>query len=283
MQQQGQPAVLGTSTSVGNGISWNQANYDHGTSGEASIASGVRKGVNLGKNLLNTKSSLRAKVADNVVHPARGTFPVEVAPFNDSEANLRERVDVLKDFGKQVQLPRNFQIPFQIDAQELLRISEEKKGAVERLNFYQWLNSLMAQYGFSPDIVNFVKQMYPEYFEEQIALIEKNLELQKRAAMLAVKVIPDSREDMEFLWAIQTGKIELPQHVAYKKGDESNDKANFRRGMLSIKSNEPTGRTGHGDAFYAVGALEKPYETIASTPIQNARFAVSEPRKWWSW
>jgi hypothetical protein len=248
----------GPTTSTG------QTVHDAGITQTSTVGSGLRKGVNLGKGLLNEKSNLRGKVNVPTVHPGEGTFPFPVAPYNDEEANLRERVSVMKDYVVGAQLPNNIHIPMTVDTQELIRINEEKKGAVERLHFYQWLYNLMGKYEFSPDIVNYVKQLYPEYFEEQIALIENNLELQKRAAMLAVKVIPDSREDLEFLWAVNTGQIKLPTHVAYQKGSDSDDSANFSRGLLSVKNNEMPSNTATDTMFNVMGKKNAPFVDLVS-------------------
>jgi hypothetical protein len=240
---------------------------------------GLQKGVNLGKQLLKKKENLKGRVQSNHVHPGAGAFPVEVAPYNESEANLREKVDILKQFAGDVKLPKNFHIPFNIDTQELISIQDEKRGTVERLNFYQWLYNLMEQYDWSPDIVKFVREHYPEYFEEQIALIEKNLELQKRAAMLAVKVVPDSREDIEFLWGIQTGQIQLPRHVAYNKGEMGDDDANFQRGILSVKGRELGGKIADSQTFTIMGAEATPYPQLAASNISGRNRL---PRgSWW--
>jgi hypothetical protein len=241
---------------------------------------GLQKGVNLGKQLLKKKEHLKGRVQRNHVHPGDGSFPVEVAPYNESEANLREKVDILKQFAGDIDLPKNFQIPFNIDTQELISIQDEKRGTIERLNFYEWLYKLMDKYDWSPDIVKFVKEHYPEYFEEQIALIEKNLELQKRAAMLAVKVVPDTREDIEFLWGIQTGQIQLPTHVAYDKGSKNADGANFKRGLLSIKGTELGGKIASDDTFKIMGGQATPYVNFAAVNTAG-KATVPAGYNWW--
>lgn len=226
-----------------------------------SDVAGLKSGVNHGKALLEKKASLAGEINMGKVQIGGDVgFPIAVAPFNKTEADMREKTDIFSTYVSNIQLPTQARVNFPVDTEALMQITQEKRGALERLQFYEWLAQIMKDYKFSPDIVKFVKEHYPEYFEEQISLIEKNLELQKRAAMLAVKIIPDSREDLEFLYALNTGKITLPQHVAYKHGlDSSGRKENMRRGLLSINGYGKTGVTPKSAPFKIMGQDDTPY------------------------
>jgi len=97
--------------------------------------------------------------------------------------------------------------------------------------------------------------------------------------MLAVKVVPDSREDIEFLWGIQTGQIQLPRHVAYNKGEMGDDDANFQRGILSVKGRELGGKIADSQTFTIMGAEATPYPQLAASNISGRNRL---PRgSWW--
>lgn len=231
--------------------------------------SGLRSGVNHGKTLFEKKAKLYGDINMPKVR-AGGDFgfPVAVAPWNQSEADMREKTDVFTNYVDGIKLPDKARVNFNVDTDALISMTHEKRGALERLQFYEWLGQIMKDYNFSPDIVNFVKGHYPEYFEEQISLIEDNLALQKRAAMLAVKIIPDSREDLEFLYALNTGQIKLPNHVAYLP-DVGDKTQNLSRGLFSIHNYGTPGKVPTSAPFGTLAGLA----ADKSTPLNYNTWA----------
>ncbi len=242
---------------IGSGKSFNDGLEGYGS--ERNDVPGLRQGVNHGKDLLSKKTKLKGEFnMPTVKAGGKHGFPVAVAPWNEAEADIREKTDVFTSYLKGISLPSQARVNFPVDTDALIQITKEKRGAVERLQFYEWLYRIMAEYGFSPDIVKFVKEHYPEYFEEQIALVEKNLEIQKRAAMMAIKIIPDSKEDLEFLYALNTGKIDLPDNVAYKPVVKATQDE-MARGLLSVRGYGPTNIVPNNAPFAVMGIADQPF------------------------
>ena len=229
---------------------------------------GLAAGQSVGRSILEKTEKLQQEL--NVpLHRAGGVFPVAVAPFNEVEAATRNKVEIYKDFvtSKPFEsLAENgVRVPFNINEQELTRIVDEKRAAMTKLNFYEYLNNLMRAYGYSPDIVSKVRALVPEYYEEQLALIDRNLDLQRMWARLMVKGVPDTQDELMLLYAVSTGDIKIPENVAWKPSlNDENDGAAFVRGIFSVKKKEWPTKTALGDTFLKTMTQRNPGTAVTS-------------------
>lgn len=55
-----------------------------------------------------------------------------------------------------------------------------------------------------------MNKVYPELFDEQMQIINERFDLAKRLAVMAATGEPQSREDLQLLFALNTGAIKLP-------------------------------------------------------------------------
>jgi hypothetical protein len=237
---------------------------------------GLRAGQSVGRDILQKTEKLRRDL--NVpLHTAGGRFPVAVAPFNESESAIRNKVDVMHDFAFTKKFQElhasGIQVPFNIPDQELVRIVDEKRAALSKLNFYTFLNELMKEYNYSPDIVTKVRQLVPEYYEEQLALIDRNLELQRIWARLQVKGVPDTAEELHLLYAVKSGEINIPENVAWKpKLNDEDNSAAIKRGLFSVKKNVFPNKSAQGPGFFKDNFTGNSTENTAGVyPLDGSR------------
>jgi hypothetical protein len=229
---------------------------------------GLAGGQSLGKKVLHKTEDLQRDLNTPLVHVRSGAFPVTAAPWNESEANTKEKVGIYQDFLKSHDFKdlasQGVTVPFNINEGEIKAIYEEKRDATSKLNYYSFLEDLMAKYAYSPSIVKYVRDMCPQYFEERLALIDRNLDLQRMAARLLLKQVPDTPEELQFMYALSTGQIELPKNVAWDNTPKEADSVALQRGFLSIKKRPMPDKTAMGNMFVA-GSLGGYPGIIANT------------------
>lgn len=234
---------------------------------------GTHIGQSVGKALVKKQDKLKRDLNAPLYQTTAGRFPVQVAPFNETEANFNEKVDVyeqtLLDPRFKKLKDRGVTIPFSLDSKEIAAVYEQKRAAATKLNWYKFLEDMMKEYNYSPDIVKYVREMAPEYYEERLAEIDRNLELQRMAARLKLKVVPDTPDELRFLYSLAAGEIELPKKVAYDTSEyATTNAANLKRGLFSVKNHKfPSQRAG-GDIFGQLAVANDPFGG-ASNSLSN--------------
>lgn len=108
-------------------------------------------------------------------------------------------------------------VPFtEADAAYELR----KRDAMEQVDYDNWL---MTRFDLTdPAQAVMFQQLAPDQYARRQQLIEYNMDLEKRMAMLRL-MGPKSEEDLKFEWLVETGRIQLPEVPAWKPqgfGDE---------------------------------------------------------------
>lgn len=226
---------------------------------------GSKLGHKVGKSIVRDTDKLRSELNTPLTATSAGGFPVQVAPWNKNEAAFKEKVEIYRDLLKtddfQKMRSGGVKVPFNIDSNEITGIYEQKRAAQMKLNWYTFLDNLMRAHNNSPDIVRYVREKAPEYFEERLALIDRDLELQRMAARLKLKRVPDTEEELKFLFGLATGAIVLPDKVAYDTSKYTNDEneKNIKRGFLSVKNRPMSSATVSGDIFNQFGVSGNPY------------------------
>jgi hypothetical protein len=226
-----------------------------------------KRGQAVGNSVLSTTENLRKKFQQPVV-AHEGGFPVQVAPWNKAEANEREKLQLTKGFteanlGKDV-----LRVNYNVDHKELAGILDQKRASMAKHGFYEFLEGFMRQYHYSPEIVKYVRDLVPEYFAEQEAQVEKWMEIEKQAAMLAIKKVPTNIEEMLFLYALANGEVELKTGPLWDKNrdaDPNKRAENYKRGLFSKNYRASSGRSANKDFIEQfAGSAANPYTDLAN-------------------
>ncbi len=230
-----------------------------------STAPGVKQGVKVGKKILKERDDISRHNDVPFIRTGDGGFPVPVAPWDETEANLREKVEAYSNFVGSAPFAQDkvkgkelISIPFNLDHNELIKIHERKRSAAERLNWYTFLTNLMKKYHYSPDIVKYVKSQAPEYYAERQAQIDRNLEIQRMVANLALKVVPDTPEELRFLYLLSTGAIKIPTRPAHLPEVEDRSEA-LQRGLFSVRRRDWGANSGNPEIFDIFGDKTNPF------------------------
>lgn len=127
---------------------------------------------------------------------------------------------------------------------EMLEVYKQKEEEAALAEYEQWLGQnylgLYDKYGNPKpnqkiDIskIKLVQELFPDYFERRLAQIDRNIEIQRKAAQIRLFGVPRSKEDLEFLYLQEKGYIEIPSMLPYETGT---DKAtgDRTRGILNM-------------------------------------------------
>lgn len=78
-----------------------------------------------------------------------------------------------------------------------------------------------------------MRELYPEYFERRIQLIDQHTHIQKKLAVMKLYGGPRSKDDLKLLYLLENDLISQPDKVAF---DTTPDVKNLQRGLLNYKS-----------------------------------------------
>ena len=114
---------------------------------------------------------------------------------------------------------------------EDLKWLQKKKSAKERYFFDQWFARL-----FDMNDINKLKhaqQLYPEFWKEREEELNRQAEVQKRLALIKMRG-PQTMEDMILVYAIHTGKMELPDKPLWRLDEAGKNIDNaYKAGIFS--------------------------------------------------
>jgi hypothetical protein len=110
---------------------------------------------------------------------------------------------------------------------EQLAWRKRREDETDLYHFESWLSSIFDPR--DPNMSRLIKEMYPAYFEGREALIDKQADLQKKAAKISL-LGPQSKEDLFFLYNVQLGRVQIPAHALHMPEDTYKDMA---RGYLN--------------------------------------------------
>lgn len=130
--------------------------------------------------------------------PASSTsFPVRLYQRDPYDTTVQLKQAAGKDLGEKVLTQQDL---------EWLR---RKQDAVTAAEFKQFVASM---YNLNdPAQVALMHKVYPQLREEQKEIVSQRLDLIKRLTMMAVTGQPESQEDLQLLFALNTGAISLPE------------------------------------------------------------------------
>lgn len=120
--------------------------------------------------------------------------------------------------------------------QQDLEWLRRKQDAVTAAEFKQFVASM---YNLNdPAQVALMHKVYPQLREEQKEIVSQRLDLIKRLTMMAITQQPESQEDLQLLFALNTGAISLPEGNLWDpstwggvRADKKDDA--MKRGMFS--------------------------------------------------
>lgn len=198
-------------------------------------------GQKTGKGILREIQDLENSI--NRPRVPIGSGVVTVKPYDKDEAELTEKINALSMYRNKLPVEMGmrtmFSVPHPVDTNDLIKWAENREAAKEKIHLYEFLTSFIAHHNNSPDIVKYVHEFFPEYFEERAEEITYTTELQKRLALIANDIVPKTRDDFLLLYAIAKGRISIPTHsVLQPKSGVAKDE--MKRGLFSVKNNKTT-------------------------------------------
>lgn len=111
-----------------------------------------------------------------------------------------------------------------------LEYLDSKRQQVAYLQFRNWLDNKLNM--ADPNTVARVKSTVPEYFEDREKVLEEQFELMKRASNVQLRGWQD-KEDLFFMYMVETGQIQLPDYPLHKPGMRRNKAADYRAGLFA--------------------------------------------------
>ena len=112
-----------------------------------------------------------------------------------------------------------------------------KRDQMTAAEFKQFVASMYNQN--DPAQLALLHEVYPQLLEEQKAIVNERFDLLKRLTMMAITRKPESQEDLQLLFALNTGAIKLPtgnmwDPSSWSDGSIAQTKANaMKRGLFS--------------------------------------------------
>lgn len=102
-----------------------------------------------------------------------------------------------------------------------------------------------------------LNDVYPQYYDRRLEIINDNLKLQEKMARLKLYG-PQTQEDIFFLFALWQGDITIPTSLASSLDEKTFDEAKYARGMFNAKKwAAPTIKVKAGDKHMGTTPLFK--------------------------
>jgi hypothetical protein len=132
-------------------------------------------------------------------------FPARYFPDSKIPNEIKAYEAAWKNFAKE---PGSmFQKPEM--PKKLVGYIQQRQEQETLMKFEEWL---FKTFDFrDPNMVRYVNEMYPDYFDRRKAQLESDIELMKNLAIMRLHGGPQSREDLQLRFAIDSGLIDLKQ------------------------------------------------------------------------
>jgi hypothetical protein len=161
------------------------------------------------------------------------TFPAKYFEEQEDEKLLRLKEDFIAGTAKRIsglggdKVSVNY-TPDQKDAKVWLRKTDEAR----LMHFEQWFEH-KNKGDKSLATMKLMRELYPEYFERRIQLIDQHTHIQKKLAVMKLYGGPRTKEDLKLLYLLENDLISQPDKVAF---DTTPNAKNIQRGLLNYKS-----------------------------------------------
>lgn len=165
----------------------------------------------------------------------KGSFPVRLYAPDPYDTAVEIKAKANKDiFGEKMMTDR--------DVDWLTR----KRDQMTAAEFKQFVASMYNKN--DPAQRALLNEVYPQLQQEQLEIINDRLELAKRLAMMKVTQKPNSQEDLELLFALNTGAVQLPEGNIWEPENwtgVAKDKVTaMNRGLFSPIKAQKAGKAG---------------------------------------
>lgn len=110
---------------------------------------------------------------------------------------------------------------------------EHKEALKEEETFERWFASMFDMK--DPWQKQMSQQLLPEFWERREELLKAKFDTVKRAALLNLRG-PKTKEDLIFLYGLQTGRIKIPKGDFWMPGTTPEQETSFKRGLFNIWS-----------------------------------------------
>lgn len=122
------------------------------------------------------------------------------------------------------------------DAERVMR----KTAAVEVAKEEEWFQNQWSFNSSNPTMQRWAQGVFPEYFTRREQVLEDQAQLQLAIAKMKLRG-PRSREDLDLLYAIDSGVVEVPKGALYElTGKSASDKDQIR-GLFNPRRNKILG------------------------------------------
>lgn len=128
---------------------------------------------------------------------------------------------------------------------EMLDVYKQKEEEAALAEYEQWLGmNYLGLYDANGNArpnqqidiskIKLVQELFPDYFERRLAQIDRNIEIQRKAAQIRLFGVPRSKEDLEFLYLQEKGYIEIPTNLPYETGT-AKATGDRKRGVFNMR------------------------------------------------
>lgn len=114
------------------------------------------------------------------------------------------------------------------DAERVMR----KTAAVEVAKEEEWFQNQWAFNSSNPTMQRWAQGVFPEYFNRREQVLEEQAQLQLAIAKMMLRG-PRSREDLDLLYAIDSGVVQVPQKALFKLTGPDAKAADQIRGLFN--------------------------------------------------
>lgn len=119
------------------------------------------------------------------------------------------------------------------DAERVMR----KTAAVEVSKEEEWFQSQWAFNSSNPTMQRWAQSVFPEYFARREQVLEEQAQLQLAIAKMKLRG-PRSREDLDLLYAIDSGVVAVPNQALFNLTGPSTSEEGAKRGLFNPRRNK---------------------------------------------
>lgn len=191
--------------------------------------------------------------AFEIGHPGNGNakegdleFAAEYFEEQEREKRHRAYIDYAPQFAREVRDvaqkdQKGASVQVNVSPPEAaidIYMQKEEEAALAAYEYWigaKYLN-LYSGDGKGPDLASqkLVRELFPDYFERRLAQINRNTEIQKKAAKIKLFGAPRTPEELEFQYMLETGQIEIPTTLPFETGTVVKSTANSKRGVFNV-------------------------------------------------
>lgn len=202
------------------------------------------------KDLSNKLDEIQRNAESNTVKASQfsnrtleNEFPAEYFERQQREQDFNTYNNWVADYAKGLNEKSGDKVNVNVTPREKdLEIYKQKEDELRLLRFEDWIQKNYLKEtaaGEPPDLAaqKLIRDLVPEYYERRLKQIDRDIEIQRRAARIKLYGGPKTKDDMYFMYMLQSEQIKLPERLPYHT--KTPEKEEYSRGLLNIKREAP--------------------------------------------